>query len=60
MVASDNEICPVCAAKNENGKLTLFQVNLGQAIKLCSRRQVFEGMNIRYAVTLHGPYIKDI
>ena len=40
MMAGEEESCPLCASKKENGKLTLFQVNLGQALKLCSRKEV--------------------
>ena len=50
MKANGDEICPLCAAKNENGKLILFQVNLGQAIKLCSRKQVHYGSSINGVV----------
>ncbi len=36
MVASEGEVCPVCVVRGESGTLKLFQINLGQAIKVCS------------------------
>ncbi len=43
------DACPVCAAAaplengEETGRLTLYQVNMGEAVRLCSRKEVRGG-----------------